>query len=66
MRFLVWGTMPLGALVGGSLGATLGVRDALLVAAVIGVVPVLPLYFSPLRRMKELPTYQDPAASPAG
>jgi MFS family permease len=65
MRFLVWGTMPLGALVGGSLGATLGVRDALLVAAVIGVVPVLPVYFSPLRRMKELPAYQDPAPTSA-
>ncbi|MDQ1549967.1 MAG: hypothetical protein QOD27_1625, partial [Microbacteriaceae bacterium] len=31
MRFLVWGTMPLGGFLGGVLGATIGVRETLLV-----------------------------------
>ncbi len=46
IRFLVWGTMPLGGLVGGVLGSTIGIRPTLLVAAIGGclVVPAgLPL-----------------------
>jgi MFS family permease len=57
MRFLVWGTMPLGGLLGGILGSAIGVRDTLLVAAIGGCVAVLPVYFSPLRRQRELPSY---------
>jgi MFS family permease len=57
MRFLVWGTMPLGGLLGGVLGETIGVRETLLVAAIGGCLPVLPVFFSPLRTMRELPTY---------
>ena len=57
MRFLVWGTMPLGGLIGGALGEKIGVRETLLVAAIGGCVAVLPVYFSPLRHMRELPSY---------
>lgn len=57
MRFLVWGTMPVGAFVGGVLGTAIGVRHTLLVAAIGGCLPVLPVFFSPLRRMRDLPTY---------
>ncbi|MET3807718.1 MFS family permease [Nakamurella sp. UYEF19] len=60
MRFLVWGTMPLGAFLGGVLGSTIGVRSALLVAACGGALAFLPVFLSPLRRMRELPVYQDP------
>jgi MFS family permease len=56
MRWLVWGTMPLGGLLGGALGATVGVRAALLVAAVGSTVSFLWVYYSPLRWMRELPT----------
>ena len=59
MRFLVWGTMPLGGLIGGALGSWLGVRETLLVAAVGGALVWLPPFLSPLRRMRELPTYQE-------
>jgi MFS family permease len=55
MRFLVWGTMPLGALLGGALGAGIGVRPTLFVAAVGGSLAFLPTFLSPLRRMRELP-----------
>ncbi len=60
MRFLVWGTLPLGALVGGALGTAIGVRNTLLVAAIGGCLPVLPVFFSPLRNLRELPTYVSP------
>lgn len=60
MRFLVWGTMPLGAFVGGVLGATVGVRNALLIAAIGGSLAFLPVLLSPLRTMRELPSYQVP------
>jgi MFS family permease len=59
MRFLVWGTMPLGALIGGALGATIGVRNTLLVAAVGGGLSFLPVLLSPLRTMRDLPSYEE-------
>jgi MFS family permease len=65
IRFMVWGTMPLGALVGGVLGSALGVRETMLIAAIGGMFPWLSVYLSPLRTMRELPKYQDePADSP--
>jgi MFS family permease len=57
MRFLVWGTMPLGGLLGGVLGQTIGVRQTLLVAAIGTALTWLPVYLSPLRTMRELPTW---------
>jgi MFS family permease len=57
MRFLVWGTMPLGAVIGGTLGSTIGVRPTLFVAAVGGALAFLPIFLSPLRTMRELPSY---------
>ncbi len=61
MRFLVWGTMPLGALLGGTLGSLIGVRATLLIGAIGGCFAFLPVFFSPLRTMRELPKYQAPA-----
>jgi MFS family permease len=60
MRFLVWGTMPLGAFLGGVLGATLGVRTTLLIAAIGGALAFIPVYLSPLRTMRELPSWVPP------
>jgi MFS family permease len=59
MRFLVWGTMPLGGLLGGALGSAIGVRATLLVAAAGGSLTFLPVFLSPLRRMRELPSAQE-------
>ncbi len=64
MRFLVWGTMPLGALMGGVLGSVIGVRQTLLVVAIGECLVFLPVFLSPLRTMRELPSYVDPDAVP--
>jgi MFS family permease len=59
MRFLVWGTMPLGGLIGGALGSWLGVRETLLIAAIGSSLIWLPVFLSPLRSMRELPVYEE-------
>lgn len=61
MRFFVWGTIPVGAFAGGLLGSLIGIRATLMVAAVGGIVPLLPVLFSPLRTMRELPAYAEPS-----
>ncbi|MER8186467.1 MFS transporter [Kitasatospora sp. NPDC094015] len=55
MRFLVWGTMPLGALAGGTLAAAAGPRAALWVCAAGFLAVPLPLLLSPLRGLRDLP-----------
>ncbi|MFB6890381.1 MFS transporter [Kitasatospora sp. NPDC056327] len=67
IRFLVWGTLPLGALLGGTVADAAGPRAALwLCAAGLLVVPV-PLLLSPLRGLRDLPAGPSvpPAAEPA-
>jgi MFS family permease len=55
MRFLVWGTIPLGALTGGAIAAAFGVRTALIVGAALAFTSVLPILLSPLRTLREFP-----------
>jgi predicted MFS family arabinose efflux permease len=55
MRFVLFGTMPLGALLGGTLGSLLGPRDAVWVLLAGNVLPGLILAASPLRRLRDLP-----------
>ena len=55
VRFVVWGTVPLGGLLGGWLGTHLGVVPTLWVAAAGAVVAALPVVLSPLVRMRDLP-----------
>jgi hypothetical protein len=59
MRFLVWGTMPLGGLLGGALGSTVGVRATLLVAAIGQSLAFLWVFFSPLRSLREVTASPD-------
>lgn len=68
VRWIVWGTMPLGALVGGGLGTWIGLRPTLFVTVIGDVLAVLWVFFSPLRRMRDFPTEPSapPEAAPAG
>jgi MFS family permease len=51
MRFMVWGTLPLGSLLGGALGTAIGLRPTLWVGAAGGLVAVLPVALSPVRSL---------------
>ncbi|ACU71458.1 major facilitator superfamily MFS_1 [Catenulispora acidiphila DSM 44928] len=61
-RWITWGTLPLGGVVGGALAATLGVRTSLWIATIGGCLSGLWLFFSPLRGMRDIPTA--PTATP--
>jgi len=56
MRFIVYGAIPLGALVGGALGETLGLRPTLLIGTLGQSLAVLWLLFSPVRLLHQQPT----------
>jgi MFS family permease len=75
MRFIVWGTIPIGSVLGGALATFVPVRVALIFAALASFVAVLPLLASPLRSLRDLPdegtpdglsTHKGPLTSEAG
>ncbi len=55
MRFLVWGTIPLGGITGGIIGQIYGVGTAVTVAAFGGLLSGLWVLFSPVRKLREIP-----------
>jgi MFS family permease len=55
MRFFVWGTMPIGGLLGGVLGEALGARTTVWIGAIAGCLAFIPVFLSPLRSMRDLP-----------
>jgi MFS family permease len=63
MRFMVWGTMPLGALAGGALGGTIGLRPTLWIAAAGGLLAFVPPLFSPVRRLASIPEEEEEEAA---
>ncbi|MFI7518986.1 MFS transporter [Micromonospora globbae] len=54
-RTINYGIRPIGALIGGGLGAALGVREALWIATAGALAGVFWVFFSPVRRLRELP-----------
>ncbi len=55
MRFIVWGVMPLGALLGGALASWFGIRFTIWVGAIGMSLAVLPVLLSPVRTLREMP-----------
>lgn len=51
-RTVVWGTLPLGALLGGALGGVVGFVPTMLAGAVICTIAVAPLCTSPIRELR--------------
>ena len=60
-----FGVRPLGALCGGALGAWVGLRPTLWIAAIGGLAGVLFLIPSPIPRMRDLPDVADPGGRQA-
>ena len=65
VRFIVWGGMPVGGLLGGFLGTHLGVLPTLWVAVAGSALATLPVVLSPLVRMRDLPGRPDRPAAEA-
>lgn len=65
-RTVNYGMRPLGALTGGLLGSTIGLRPTLWIATVGGVLSVLWLLPSPVPRMRELPVKTGSGAAAEG
>jgi MFS family permease len=55
MRFIVWGTIPLGQLAGGALATRYGLRTAMWIGAIGCCLPFLPVLLSPVRTLREMP-----------
>jgi hypothetical protein len=58
MRFLVWGTIPIGSIVGGILASipAVGARGVLVIGGVLGCFAFVPILFSPVRSLKRIPS----------
>ena len=56
MRWVVWGTLPLGGLLGGVFGSLLGVRTTIWIAVIGSWAAAFWVFFSPLRKMRDIPT----------
>ncbi|MGN6792693.1 MAG: MFS transporter [Streptosporangiaceae bacterium] len=56
MRWIVWGTIPLGGLLGGVLGSLIGIRATLWVGVIGSWAAAFWVYFSPLRKMRDIPS----------
>ena len=62
MRFLVWGTIPIGSLIGAGLSEVLDVRTTIWISAILGLFAFLPVFFSRVRTIRTIPT-EDPGAA---
>jgi MFS family permease len=55
MRFLVWGAIPLGSILGGALGSTIGLRTTIWIGAIAGAATFLPVLVSSVRSIERIP-----------
>ncbi|HEY8438110.1 MAG TPA: MFS transporter, partial [Candidatus Limnocylindrales bacterium] len=55
MRFIVWGTIPLGSIASGALASLIGLRPTILVGAIGGLFAFLPVALSPVRDIVTMP-----------
>ena len=55
MRFIVWGTIPLGSVAGGALGGIIGLHATIVVGAVGGLAAFVPVALSSVRSIVTMP-----------
>ena len=65
MRWIVWGTIPLGTLGGGAIATAYGLRAALWVGAIGGLFTFLPVTLTSVRSIGEMPSPVDAPPTPA-
>ena len=59
IRFMVWGSMPIGALISGVLGTVFGVLPTIWIGCIFGLFSAGFVFFSPLRTMRQMPDKPD-------
>ena len=55
MRFIVWGTIPIGSIAGGFLASVVGLQPTILIGAVGGLLAFIPVAISPVREIVTMP-----------
>jgi MFS family permease len=55
MRFIVWGTIPIGSILGGFLGGAIGLHETIWISAIGGLFVFLPILLSPVRSLRRIP-----------
>ena len=55
MRWFVWGTIPLGGLLGGALGTAIGLRQTIILASIAEGFVFLPVLLSAVRTIRTMP-----------
>ena len=59
MRFISWGTIPIGSLVGGILGGVIGLHNTIWVGALGALFGFVPVALSPIRHIRAMPESLD-------
>ncbi|HEU0243188.1 MAG TPA: MFS transporter [Candidatus Limnocylindrales bacterium] len=62
MRFIVWGTMPIGAILGGALASVIGLQETIVVGALGGLIAFIPVTLSSVRHIVKMPEQVDDEA----
>ncbi|HYH92744.1 MAG TPA: hypothetical protein VD763_06275, partial [Candidatus Saccharimonadales bacterium] len=62
MRFIVWGAIPIGQILGGAIATAVSIPAALWVGALGSFLAVLPVALTDVRKLREMPTPVDDGA----
>ena len=65
MRFIVWGTIPLGTLAGGALATWVGLRETIAIGAIGSGLSFLWILLSPQRHLRDMPEPVDDSPATA-
>ena len=66
MRFLVWGTIPIGSLLSGILATLFGLSTTIWIGAILGFLPFVFVFASPMRSLRTMPTSPEDWAERTG
>lgn len=65
IRFIVWGTIPLGTILGGVIATVVDLQAAIIVGAAGAFLSVIPLVMTPVRTLRDMPTPAEDPVDPA-